>query len=171
MSEEVELNIDDLKAEADDLGIKYSPNIGAKKLSEKIEDYYTSKETNVIKPEEYSSENPEVDKKTGRRTKGQKIRDAKEKATVKHIVTIIDNDQRENHLTTVVPVTCTNEFFDLGTKKVPLNTPVELEQGFIDVLREIRIPMHVKDQHSGQSKVVLRSRYTVSVEDYLKKDE
>ena len=40
-----DLNIDALKEEATDLGIKFNPNIGAEKLQSKIEEFYASQET------------------------------------------------------------------------------------------------------------------------------
>ena len=169
----MEKTLDELKQEAKELGISFSPNIGAAKLSEKIENYYKEKETNnaIINKAIAKQEKDEKLKGTKQTNKQlSKVAAAKKAAMKTKIVTIIDNDQRENHLTTVVPVSCTNAYFDLGTKHIPLNTPVEVQQGFIDTLKDIKIPMHVKNPHTGQSKTVLRPRYTINFEDKLKKD-
>lgn len=161
----MEKTLDELKQEATDLGISYSANIGAVKLASKIEEFYSEQEVG----EPVTPAVATVATNVGN-SKGARVQRAREAASKTHIVTITDNDQRENHLTTVVPCTCTNEYFDLGTKRIPLNTPVELQQGFIDTLRDIRIPMHTKDPVSGQARTVMRARYSISFEDQLKKD-
>ncbi len=173
--------LEELKQEAKDLGVEFSPNIGEKKLQEKIDAYYESQETSTIvvdeEPEEVVEEATEAkgnDKgglpKDPKRRMAMIAKELEAKARVTHIVTITDNDQRENNLTTTVSVNCGNGHFELGTKRIPLNVPVELEQGFIDVLKEIKIPMHVTDQRTGLGKTVLRNRYSLNYEDELKKD-
>ena len=162
----MEKTLEELKQEAAELGIEHSANIGAAKLASKIEEYYASQETSVMDPAL-----PQV-KATKSGNTGRSMRDrineAKAKASVTHIVTITDNDQRENNVTTTVTVNCSNGYFDLGTKILPLNTPIELQQGFINVLKEIQIPMHVQDK-SGMTKTVLRNRYSIQIDDDLKK--
>ena len=81
------------------------------------------------------------------------------------VVTIIDNDQRVNGQTTTCTVNCSNMYFDLGTIILPLNTPVEVRQGHLTVLKELEIPQHVKDTRSGLSTVRLVPRYTISYEE------
>lgn len=164
MEETIEKSIEELKAEADTLGIVYNKNIGPDKLAAKIEEHYSASETSgaAIIAAANSKSTKVVEEP--RRTIRQMANNARDKASVTSIVTITDNDQRENNLTTIVSVTCANQYFDLGTKRIPLNVPVELEQGFIDVLNEIKIPMHVRDQRTGQSKTVLRNRYSVAFE-------
>jgi hypothetical protein len=81
------------------------------------------------------------------------------------VVTITDNDQRENNQTTVAVVNCSNLYFDLGTVYIPLNVPVEVRQGHINVLLETEIPLHVKDPKTGLSTLAMRKRYSVSYED------
>ena len=78
------------------------------------------------------------------------------------IVVVIDNDQRVNNQTTEATVNCGKSYFDLGTMHIPLNVPVEIKQGFIDVLLEIKIPQHAKDIKSGLNSVVMRPRYSVT---------
>ena len=161
--------IDDLRQEADELGITYNAKIGEAKLSEKIEAFYTAQETPapVLKKEEVIEE-PEPKKIVN--TMRARANKAEAAARKERIVVIVDNDQRENHLTTTVSVNCSNDYFDLGTRRIPLNTPVEVAQGYIDVLKEIKIPMHIVNARTGLSQYTTRARYSVSYEDDLKKD-
>ena len=165
--------IDELKLEADELGVKYSPNIGEAKLATKIEEHYKSLEsgtpevTEEVEDEEITQ--AEQKKATVAKTMGELAIEAEKDARVTHIIVITDNDQRENNLTSTVPVTCGNGWFELGTKRIPLNVPVEVEQGFINVLKEIQIPLAVRSM-DGQMKTSLRNRYSISYEDDLKKD-
>ena len=171
--------LDELKQEAKELGIDFSANIGVNKLQEKIDAHYESQETSgaeieaaveaIEEAEEAKIEEAKVDDKKsvvkgkkGPRTMQDRIADAKANAYKTTIVTVIDNDQRVNNQTTTCTVNCSNEYFDLGTRAIPLNERVELEQGFIDTLREVRIPQHVKDNTTGLSKVVMRPRYTIA---------
>lgn len=161
----IEKTIDELKAEADSLGITYNKVIGAEKLAAKIEEYYASQETSaaIVVVETAKEEDAPV-KSGGNVTMRALANAARASAMKTSVVTITDNDQRENNYTTVVSVNCSNAYFDLGTKRIPLNVPVEVEQGFIDVLSEIRIPMHVRDASTGQNKTVLRNRYSIAID-------
>ena len=159
MEETLEKSIEELKQEADELGIVYNKSIGADKLAAKIEEFYASRE----------SAGAVVATKSKPRTIREHALEAKTRAEQTKIVTITDNDQRENNLTQIVSVTCANRHFDLGTKRIPLNIPVELEQGFIDVLNEIKIPMHVFNQSTGKTTTSLRNRYSVVVETEIQK--
>lgn len=157
----IDKTLDELKAEADSLGIVYNKNIGADKLAAKIDEFYTASETKSTVTVTLK-EDPVVPVVKKGRTVRELAIEAKAKAMATRIVTITDNDQRENNLTSVVSVTCANEYFDLGTKRIPLNIPVELEQGFIDVLSEVIIPMHVIDHKTGQSIRSMRRRYSIA---------
>jgi mRNA-degrading endonuclease toxin of MazEF toxin-antitoxin module len=154
--------LEELKKEATDLGLSFNANIGEAKLAEKIEAYYKSQETSKVEVKQSESV-----KKA--KSLGERVKEAEEAARKTRIVTIVDNDQRENNLTTTVSVTCGNEHFELGLMRIPLNEPVEVMQGFIDVLKEIKIPMHVVDRKTGLTRTVLRNRYSISYEDDLKK--
>ena len=101
---------------------------------------------------------------------GELAVEAEKEARKTHIVVITDNDQRENNFTSTVPVTCGNDHFELGTKRIPLNVPVEVEQGFINVLKEIRIPLAVRGM-DGSMTTSMRNRYSISYEDDLKKED
>lgn len=160
----MEKTIEELKQEADDLGIQYNANIGAAKLAAKIEEHYAAQEGSapVVKLETVA------ERGSRKKTIGEKAAEARLEAMKTHIVTITDNDQRENNLTTIVSVNCSNDYFDLETRRIPLNTPVEVEQGYINVLKEIQIPMHVRDNTTGLGRTVLRNRYSIAYSDELK---
>ena len=163
----MEKTLEELKQEATELGIQYNANIGEAKLAAKIEEYYAAQEgpAPVAKLETVAERNARP------RTMGEKAAEARLKAMKTRIVTITDNDQRENNLTTIVSVNCSNDYFDLGTRRIPLNIPVEVEQGFIDVLKEVQIPMHVRDTVTGLGKTILRHRYSIAYNDELKQAE
>jgi hypothetical protein len=162
--------LEQLKKEADDLGVTYSAQIGATKLQEKIDAHYESQETSekeliaAVKakeadeqPEEKAVQTSKAPAKTGNK---RALRRQAAEAT--KVVTIIDNDQRVNNITTTCTVNCSNMYFDLGTILLPLNLAVEVKQGHLNVLKELKIPQHVKDAKSGLSQVRMVPRYTIA---------
>jgi hypothetical protein len=157
-----------LKQEATELGVEFAQNIGVKKLQEKINDTYEAKEAKTIPTETTDSGekkamdiviNPQL---TDKQKLAAKITAAKTAAYKTSIVTITDKDQRENSRTTCCTANCSNDYFDLGTRtKIPLNEAIELEQGFIDVLRSVHITFHTLDPKTGLSKLKTIQRYSV----------
>ena len=162
--------IEELKQEAKELGIKFVPNISAEKLAIKIEEFYESQEASDIelqaaldnKEKENSEEKSVVGDNKGKKSMAQKAKEMEAKARELVVVTLIDNDTRENNQTTVAVVNCSNNYFDLGTVYIPLNVPVEVRRGHINVLKEIEIPLHTKNPKNGLSETRLRPRYTIS---------
>lgn len=161
--------LEELKKEAKDLGIAFSANIGEAKLQEKIDAYYESQETSgkeileaVEKHEKEQSEEKAVstDKVL---SKMEKVNQIKAEAMKTRVVTIIDNDQRVNNQTSSCTVNCSNMYFDLGQIILPLNMPVEVKQGHLNTLKELKIPQHVVGK-DGLNTVVMRPRYTISYE-------
>jgi len=160
--------LDELKQEAKELGITYSAQIGEKSLQAKIDAYYKAQETSGKEIQKAIEDNEKKGSETTSDTDssiGALARNMEAKARKTRVVTIVDNDQRVNNQTTSCTVNCGNEWFDLGQMILPLNVPVEVMQGHIDVLKEIEIPLHVKDTHTGLSKVEMRKRYNISYED------
>ena len=164
--------LEELKQEATELGISFNQNIGAAKLADKIEEYYKSQETSgeeiqaaIAKKEaeEKSEEKPAV-KGNVKGSIHEQAKIAESNARKTKVITIIDNDTRENNQTTVAVVNCSNMFFDLGTVYLPLNVPVEVRQGHIDVLANVEIPLHVKDPRTGLYRTEIRKRYSISYE-------
>lgn len=170
MSEQLE----QLKEEAKDLGISFSPNIGEAKLQEKIDEYYKAQETsfkeidNAIKNNEAKKENEVTSKKpkAGKTSMTSLAKKLYEKAKKTKVVTIIDNDQRVNNQTTTCKANWTNNYYDMGTRIFPLNTPIEIPQGFIDVLKEVWIPHHIQDPKTQLSRTIMRRRYTIQQENF-----
>lgn len=170
-------DLQELKKEADELGVQYPKNITAEKLAEKIEEFYSSKETvdptMVAALEQINdvSANKEEKEEAGnpRRSKEELFHEkrlAREKAAKQtRIITIVDNDQRVNNHTTTCTVNCSNEYFDLGTIILPLNEKIEVMMGHIRTLKSVQIPLHVVDTKTGMSTVRMRPRYTISFED------
>lgn len=164
--------LEELKQEALELGITHSANIGADKLQAKIDEFYKSQETSDTEIQEAVekklAEEKSEDKKEKSAVSGNRLaraRAAEDRAKKTRVITIIDNDTRENNQTTVAIVNCSNMYFDLGTVYLPLNMPVEVRQGHIDVLQGIEIPLHGKDPKTGLSTTTMRKRYSISFED------
>lgn len=109
-----------------------------------------------------ATEKSAVKSKVSLLTKAKAAEDAANKTK---IITIIDNDQRVNNQTTSCTVNCGNAYFDLGTAVLPLNFPVEVRQGHINVLKEVMIPQHIKDPKTGLNEYTTRNRYSISYED------
>lgn len=158
--------LEELKKEATDLGIAFSANIGEAKLQEKIDAYYEKKAVADTVPE-ISVKNKAIttEKEDPELIWKRHILKQREDAYKTRIVVIVDNDQRENSHNSTCSVNCSNEHFDLGTISIPLNIPVEVKQGHIDVLLSIKIPMHVKNPSTGLAETVLRHRYSILYED------
>jgi len=166
-------DIKELKAEADQLGVKYSPNIGASKLQEKIDQNYEAQETSgkalaqvVEKVEKQESEQPVASSSSKggwNDTKRRALSKQREAAARKtKVITIIDNDQRVNNQTTTCTVNCGNASFDLGQMTLPLNMEVEVMTGHINVLTALHVLQHQKDPKTGMSTPIQRPRYTIS---------
>lgn len=165
-----ELNIEALKAEATDLGIKFQQNIGAETLKAKIDAYYESQETSekeiiaVVEANEKAEVKSAESGKPAEQTISSVVAEARAAAYKTRVVTIIDNDQRVNNQTTTCKCNCSNMYFDLGQIILPLNIPVEVKQGHINVLKEVKIPRHVQ-VGDNLSAVKMVPRYSISYED------
>jgi hypothetical protein len=162
--------LEELKEEANELGVKYAKTIGEDALSAKIEEFYESKETSgpaleeAVKTKEAEIKQPEKANAAVVDTFFEKRKKREAAAKVTRVVTIIDNDQRVNNNTTTCIVSCGNAYFDLGTKVLPLNEKVEVRMGHINTLKEVKIPLHVRNAKTGLSSVKMRNRYSISFE-------
>lgn len=149
-----------LQQEATELGIQFEPDIKAAELQKLIDMFYETQETS-------QAELQASIEKVEQATEKQEISiyahaaEAETRARKTKVVIINDNDNRVNNVTTLAVVNCSNQFFDLGTIRIPLNEPVEIMQGHLNVLREVKIPQHVQDSTSGLSKVIVRPRYSI----------
>lgn len=164
--------LEELKIEATELGISFSPNIGQGKLKDKIEAHYAAQETSGSAVDALVAQNANKSKGSAGGTKSAKSmcpkaakRMSREKAARKtRVVTIVDNDQRQNNHTSTCTVNCSNEFFDLGTRHLPLGEKIEVAQGHIDVLKDVYIPIHTRGKN-GLAITKNRARYSISYED------
>lgn len=170
--------IEKLKQEATELGISFNQNIGVDKLQAKIDEFYKSQETSgneilaavakqeaMEKSEEKSAVSGKQVSSVSENTLNKYIREAEVAAKKTRVVIITDNDQRENNQTTVAVVNCSNIYFDLGTAYIPLNVPVEVKVGHLNVLKETEIPLHMKDPKTGLNSLSMRPRYSISYQD------
>ena len=167
-----DLHLDELKDEATSLGLKFNKAIGPSKLKEKIDAYYEAQETSgpaIAKAVEKNEAEAQAKSKSSSVSVGvdpklDKRRKREAAARKTRVVTVTDNDQRVNNHTNTCVVNCSNEFFDLGTKILPLNEKIEVCQGHINVLKSVQIPLHVKG-NDGLAAVRMRLRYNISYED------
>ena len=166
--------IEQLKEEATELGIDFNPRIGEAKLRAKIEEHYESQESSGKEIQDAVSKIEAEEKDevkvavTGKERMAILARKLYDEARETVVVTIIDNDQRVNNQTTTCKANWTNNYYDLGSKTFPLNTPIEIEKGFVSVLSEVYIPHHVKDMKTGLSRTTMRRRYTIQTENITK---
>ena len=148
-------DIEEARTEADQLGLKYSPNIGLAKLEEKIEGHYATQAAGDIVTEvEEETEavevaKPAAGKLTQEQAHAKMLLTAKAKAFETRIVTITSNDKRDNHVTTTAYLSMDNQYFG-KSKYVPLDVPVELEKCLIDVAKDIKIMLHVDEIVDGK---------------------
>lgn len=157
--------LQELKQEADELGVTYAKNVSANKLQEKIEAFYEAQETSGPALEQVVAEEEAKPKATSAaKSLSDKIAKARAAAEETRIVTIIDNDQRVNNQTTTCTVNCSNEYFDLGTIILPLNEKIEVRMGHLKTLEQVKIPLHTRDNKTGLATVKMRPRYTISYE-------
>lgn len=162
---EVNVVLEELKNEATSLSVKFSTSIGEAKLKEKIEAYYAAQETSGATVAPLVEKNSEASTTGFKDTKVAKRKQREKDARKTRIITIIDNDQRSNNHTTTCSVNCGNEFFDLGTRHLPLGEKIEVCQGHINVLKEVFIPIHNRDPKTGLSITKSRPRYSINYED------
>lgn len=149
-----------LQQEANDLGIQYAEDTKATELQKLIDTFYETQETSQAELEA-TIEKQSSEKATREENIYAHAAKAEARARETVVVIINDNDNRVNNVTTLATVNCSNQFFDLGTVRIPLNEPVEIMRGHLNVLREVQIPQHVQDATSGLSKAVLRPRYSI----------
>jgi mRNA-degrading endonuclease toxin of MazEF toxin-antitoxin module len=164
--------LEELKKEAAELGITHSANITEATLQKKIDEHYSAGEEQAAKElseavAQVAAAEPKKAKVAAKYADLATAMEAEARKT--KIVTIIDNDQRENNQTTTCVVNCSNEYFDLGTMVLPLNMEVEVMQGHLNVLLENKIPFHTRIK-DGLSSVTMRPRYTISYSDKTKLD-
>ena len=146
--------LEELKAEADVLGIEYNKNIGAAKLSEKIEVYYESQAAGdsvkvQAEPEVKDYQPTKVDNTDKELTKREYIARAKAEAMKEFVVTVTNNDPRENSVLEADYFGFENQHFGKSLL-VPFNVPVALPQGIIEVIESTFIIIHTDEYIDGR---------------------
>ena len=149
----MEKSFEELKQEADELGLTYSSNIGKAKLEEKIEQKY----------KEIEESSDSVESNTRVSTKG--VLDTKKEA-----LKIIAEQIAENKKTKVVKITmvdkreastATHAYFSNGdvSLNIPLDVWIEMPNILIQLAEEARAVTHVDS--NGVTEPKLTKKYVV----------
>lgn len=175
----MEKSLEELQAEATALGIKFMPTIGAEKLAKKIEDFYTSQaagDSVQVREEPVEDEVSDNDTPQKRQAKQdaairKMVLEAKTAAMATRIVTISNNDKRENDVMTTAYLSMENQHFAVS-KYVPLDVPIELEECLIEVARTTYITLHkdeiIDGRRTGNKIPVSTRKFNISYEDIKK---
>ena len=159
MEEEIS-KLDELKAEADQLGIKYSPNIGVEKLQAKIDDKMAELETEA---DESTDEEVNVVEDV-ELTKDQKV-DAKKAALLE-----IRKQEKENRKPVVVKIQmvdkreasyATSAYFSTGStaQNIPLDEWVEMPKILVKQAEQAESLVHV--EKDGVTVPKMQKKYVV----------
>ena len=166
--------LEELKAEADVLGVEYSKNIGTVKLAEKIESYYTSQSAGDSvkeKKEEVVKEAPQKKQVDAEVAHREMVQAAKKAAMETRIVTITSTDKRDNDVMTSEYVAVENQYFSIA-KYVPFDIAVELEVCLINVLKEVYITLHkdeiIDGRRTGNKVPMSVKKFNISYEEIQK---
>ena len=149
----MEKSFEELKQEADELGLAYSPNIGKAKLEEKIEQRY----------KEIEESSDSVESNTRVSTKGALD-------TKKEALRVIAEQIAENKKTRVVKITmvdkreastATHAYFSNGdvSLNIPLDVWVEMPNILIQLAEEAKAVTHVDS--NGVTEPKLTKKYVV----------
>ena len=147
----MEKTYEELKAEAEGLGIEFKGNTSKVKLAEMIEAYYESQSADDLVAEVQEEPVP-VEAPQAPITLNKKqaiIVESKRKAMKTSVVRITSNDKRDNDVVTTAYLSAENEYFG-KSKLIPLDTPVELEECLIKVAKSSRITLHVDEVVDGK---------------------
>jgi len=161
----MEKTIEDLRLEADELGIQYPKNTGAAKLQTKIDEFYDAESEDSIVEQIAEVDGEDTVAVDGKKTKAQariealQVIKAQERKNSKAVViklTIVD--KRESS-------TATDAYLGNGDfgMKVPLDTWVEVPSILAALAEQKEVPVHkVID---GKSSVVMGKQYVVEHKD------
>lgn len=162
---EITKTMQELKDEATALGLDFSGMKSKAEVNQLIEDHYESQAAGDFVQVAQETETKIEEKPVrGGNPMVMLAKRLKDNALKKRVVRITSNDKRENHLTTTAFLSCDNQYFSLS-KIVPLDVPVQLEQGLIDTAKDIEIVLHVTDSKTGMTTPKLVKKYVISYED------
>lgn len=157
-----ELNLEDLKREADELGLTYNERIGAAKLKAKIDEHYASLDKDgadkavVVEKADDEETKPETGKKEDPRLAALRI---------------IKEQERKNREPIVVKITMVDKreasyaksaYFNTGSTamRVPLDTWVEMPKILVDMAENAKALVHI-EQSNGTSINRMQKKYVV----------
>lgn len=173
--------LQELKQEADSLGISYDKKATIASLTKAIDATKSATAEDSLGQDEQDDEfNPDIVKMAPdvvedepvvpkkRNVMAELAAELKRKALAKRVVTITNNDKRDNHMTQTCYLGVDNQYFGVS-RIVPLDTPVELEQCLIDNAKSLQIALHVDEvidgKRTGNRQLRMVKRYGVSYED------
>ena len=142
----MEKSFEELKQEADELGLTYSPNIGKAKLEEKIEQRYKE----IEESSEVSTKGALATRKEALKIIAEQIVENKKTKVVK--ITMVDKREAS---------TATHAYFSNGdvSLNIPLDVWVEMPNILIQLAEEARAVIHVDS--NGITEPKLTKKYVV----------
>ena len=142
----MEKSFEELKQEADELGLTYSPNIGKAKLEEKIEQRYKE----IEESSEVSTKGALAAKKEALKIIAEQIAENKKAKVVK--ITMVDKREAS---------TATHAYFSNGdvSLHIPLDVWVEMPNILVQLAEEARAVIHVDS--NGITEPKLTKKYVV----------
>ena len=142
----MEKSFEELKQEADELGLTYSPNIGKAKLEEKIEQRYKE----IEESSEVSTKGALATRKEALKIIAEQIVENKKTKVVK--ITIVDKREAS---------TATHAYFSNGdvSLNIPLDVWVEMPNILVQLAEEARAVIHVDS--NGIKEPKLTKKYVV----------
>ena len=150
----MEKSFEELKQEADELGLTYSPNIGKAKLEEKIEQKYKeiqeAPDPVESSPKKVSTKGALDTKKEALRVIAEQIAENKKARVVK--ITMVDKREAS---------TATHAYFSNGdvSLNIPLDVWIEMPNILIQLAEEARAVTHVDS--NGVTEPKLTKKYVV----------
>lgn len=158
-----ELNIEDLKVEADALGIKYSPNIGVTTLKGKIDAFKAKSESEDDEFEPIVNKRVKDPRLTAKQKLNRRIREIRKKKLARSKVIVYNNDPREAEFSTTMS-RVQNSYFG-NARVIPIGVEWWVEQMHIDNLKSIEILTYVKDPKTGNMKPKKTKKFTIDIID------
>jgi hypothetical protein len=145
---------DELLAKAEELGLTFAKNIPTLKLEELVISAMEAStalpevdenELEDNSPQEFEAVSPMKSRRLSELEERKRAIEAgRKRAYATRVVTLTNRDNRENDFMTTAYLSFENQYFSIS-KLVPLDVPVELEQGLIDVAEGSVITLH-KDE-------------------------
>lgn len=143
----MEKTIEDLKLEADALGITYSKNIGAVKLQEKIDEFYDNESAVNTTPVVVKEEDVKKERVDSRAAALRTIKEQERKNLESVVIKLTMIDKREAS-------TATNQYFGNGdiAMNIPLDVWVEVPRLIAIMAEEAKATIHIETENGAVPK-------------------